>query len=142
MKKVHRSIEDYKDILYLPHHVSPDKTPMPREKRAAQFSPFSAVVGHETAVKEAARYTCKKKILDEMEKTIIDDCLRKIERNLQNVDETVIEMEYFEWDLHKSGGRYVTKIGHIKKIDVYEQEIYFIDGSKINIEDIYSIDIQ
>ena len=142
MKKVRRSIEDYKEILYMPHHVSTNKAPMPISKRAAQFSPFSAVVGHEVAVKEAARYTSKKKILDEMEMAIIDDALRKIESNCKKHDATEVVTVYFESDSYKYGGRYLTKTGYVKKIDGYNQEIYFTDGSKINIEDIYSIDIQ
>jgi hypothetical protein len=142
MKKVKRSIEDYKELLYLPHHVSSNKAPMPISKRAAQFSPFSAVVGHEVAVKEAARYTSKKKTLDEMEMAIIDETLRMIESNCKKYCATEVVAVYFESDSYKEGGQYLTKTGYVKKIDVYNQDIYFTDGSKINIEDVYSIDIQ
>ena len=45
----------YEDILYLPHHTSPSRPPMPMSDRAAQFSPFAALTGYEAAVKEAAR---------------------------------------------------------------------------------------
>ena len=44
----------YEDILYLPHHTSPSRPPMPMSDRAAQFSPFAALTGYEAAVKEAA----------------------------------------------------------------------------------------
>ena len=45
----------YEDIINLPHHVSEKHPRMPMEKRAAQFSPFAAVSGHDEAIEEAVR---------------------------------------------------------------------------------------
>lgn len=45
----------YEDILDLPHHVSSKHTQMPMSDRAAQFSPFAALVGYDAAIKEASR---------------------------------------------------------------------------------------
>ena len=42
----------YKDIMHLPHPTFANHPPM--EKRAVQFSPFAAVVGHEEAIQETA----------------------------------------------------------------------------------------
>ncbi|MBR2215559.1 MAG: hypothetical protein IJ849_07365 [Selenomonadaceae bacterium] len=42
----------YADVINLPHHVSRWHPPMPLNKRAAQFSPFAAVSGHEEAIQE------------------------------------------------------------------------------------------
>ena len=67
MDKVKRTIDDYKDIINLPHHVSTKHTKMLVSDRAAQFSPFSAVVGHEIAIKETARLTQVRKELDEID---------------------------------------------------------------------------
>ena len=47
----------YADIIDLPHHVSKRHPQMPMEKRAAQFSPFAAMVGHDAAIRETARLT-------------------------------------------------------------------------------------
>ena len=47
----------YADIIDLPHHVSKRHPQMPMEKRAAQFSPFAAVSGHDEAIHETARFT-------------------------------------------------------------------------------------
>lgn len=47
----------YDDIIDLPHHVSSKHPQMPLEDRAAQFSPFAALVGYEAAISEAARKT-------------------------------------------------------------------------------------
>jgi hypothetical protein len=45
----------YDDIIHLPHHVSAVHPPMPLPDRAAQFSPFAALTGHEEAIRETAR---------------------------------------------------------------------------------------
>jgi len=43
----------YADIIDLPHHVSSTHPHMSMEQRAAQFSPFAALVGHTEAIKQA-----------------------------------------------------------------------------------------
>jgi len=138
-KEVHKDLKDYEDILHLPHYVSSRRPQMPIADRAAQFSPFAAVVGHESAVKEAARHTDQKKELDEMEKAIIDDQLREIEAQLPTSIE--VEIVYFKSDEVKSGGQYVTKVGKVKKLDSYEREILMVDGTRVAIDEIYSIGI-
>ena len=40
----------YDDIINLPHHVSKTRKQMSMHDRAAQFAPFSALVGYEDAV--------------------------------------------------------------------------------------------
>ncbi len=52
-----RTIADYQDIIRLPHHVSPNRTHLTMQERAAQFSPFAALSGYDDAVKETARLT-------------------------------------------------------------------------------------
>jgi len=140
MAKVKRTKEDYKDIIHLPHHVSKKRAKMPISDRAGQFSPFAAVVGHDAAIKETARYTDKRKELDEMEKSIIDEKLREIYSWLP--EEREIEMIYFEEDTSKKGGSYLAKIGCVKKIDSYTREVLFTDGMKIAIEEIIGIEVK
>lgn len=137
--KVHKELKDYEDILHLPHHVSGKRAHMPIGDRAAQFAPFAAVVGHEKAVKEAARYIDQKKELDELEKAIIDDKLREIDAKLANRVE--VEIVYFEPDELKAGGHYLTKVGIVKKIDSFERVVLMEDGLRIEVEEIYSIGI-
>lgn len=50
----------YDDIINLPHHVSKTHPQMSRINRAAQFAPFAAVVGFDTAIKETTRPTDEK----------------------------------------------------------------------------------
>ena len=47
----------YDDIIGLPHHVSSVHPQMSMYSRAAQFAPFSALTGHEEAIRETARLT-------------------------------------------------------------------------------------
>lgn len=137
MKRIDKDLKFYEDILYLPHYVSSSRPKMPIADRAAQFSPFAAVVGHETAVKEAARQTDQRKELDEMEKAIIDDQLRELEARLsENIE---VEIVYFKPDELKTGGAYMTKVGNIQKFDTYEGEILMTDGMRIDINEIYSM---
>ena len=48
---------DYSDIINLPHPVSTSHPQMPVSERAAQFSPFAALTGHQEALRETARVT-------------------------------------------------------------------------------------
>lgn len=130
-------INIYNDIIKLPHHVSKRRAQMSVADRAAQFSPFAAVVGHEKAVKEAARITDQRKELDEMEKAIIDEQLREIEVQLPSAVD--VEIQYFIPDEKKDGGEYRSKVGHIKKIDTYLKDVLMTDGMRIAIKDIYQI---
>ena len=45
----------YDDIIDLPHHVSARHPRMALLDRAAQFSPFAALTGHDAAIRETAR---------------------------------------------------------------------------------------
>ncbi|MCP4991439.1 MAG: hypothetical protein GY928_36895 [Colwellia sp.] len=127
----------YADIIDLPHHVSSKRNKMPLKDRAAQFASFAAVVGHESAVKEAARLTSQRKDLDETEKVKINEELREIESQLPDGFE--VEVVYFVDDQLKTGGAYKVKVARVKKIDIYTNEIHMIDGEKIAICDVYSI---
>lgn len=51
---------EYESILYLSHHVSPTRTRMTMAERAAQFSPFAALVGYDDAIRETARRESEK----------------------------------------------------------------------------------
>lgn len=44
--------DNYDDIINLPHHVSHRHPKMSMYDRAAQFAPFSALNGHNDAIRE------------------------------------------------------------------------------------------
>ncbi|MGB3367001.1 MAG: hypothetical protein WBA54_05910 [Acidaminobacteraceae bacterium] len=137
MKKIDVKLKAYEDIIHLPHHVSSRRAQMTLASRAAQFAPFAAVVGHQAATKEASRYTDQKKELGEVGKLVITDQLREIETTLPNKKD--VEIVYFKADKLKTGGKYITQVGRIKKLDLYIREIHMIDGTSIAIDEIYSI---
>lgn len=131
---------NYDDIINLPHHVSATRPRMSMIDRAAQFSPFSALTGHDSAVKETARLTDQRIELSEDMKNEINDRLLFIaERKEENPK---IEITYFKPDEKKDGGAYITAFGSVKKINEYERVIIMNDGTKIQIDDIISIDGQ
>ena len=50
-----KNIEDYYDIIDLPHPEPKNHPRMDGIKRAAQFAPFAALTGHDAAVEKAAK---------------------------------------------------------------------------------------
>jgi hypothetical protein len=129
----------YDDIINLPHHVSKTHSPMKAIDRAAQFSPFAALTGHDSAVKETARLTYNRIELDEYMKISINNKLQIIEEDLENFPE--IQITYFQPDLKKKGGSYVTSIGAVKKIDEFKRVIIMTNGTVILIDEIISIEV-
>lgn len=92
----------YDDIIDLPHPVSPRHPQMPHADRAAQFSPFAALTGHEAAIQETARLTDAFVELDEDRKEELDEQLRLIRDNQTQRPE--IEATCFRPDRKKAGG--------------------------------------
>lgn len=129
----------YDDIIDLPHHISPGHPQMPLADRAAQFSPFAALTGHEAAIKETARLTDAFVELDEDRKTELDEQLQLLKEN--QLQRPEVEVTYFQPDLKKSGGTYVTIRGRVKKIDEYNRQLLLMDGTVLSVENLYSIEI-
>lgn len=106
--------------------------------RAAQFSPFAALTGHDDAVKEAARLTEKFIELDEDSLARLNDKLSMIEENIDT--DILVSITYFVPDERKAGGSYQTISGIVKRIDEYESAMLMRDGLKIPICRIYEIE--
>lgn len=130
----------YDDIIHLPHHVSATRPHMPVIDRAAQFSPFAALTGHDAAIKETARLTEARVELDEYMRDALSDRLQIIANQLKEHPE--IAITYFEPDVKKSGGAYVTASGTAKKIDEYERVVVMSDGIVVPIDEIINIEGQ
>lgn len=78
-----RKSKDYSDIINLPHPVSKKHPQMSLYDRAAQFSPFSALTGHEAAIAETGRLTDERTELDEDAKAYLDEKLQYLLFRLQ-----------------------------------------------------------
>lgn len=128
--------EEYADIIDREHHVSKWHKPMPRLTRAAQFSPFAALVGYDDLVAESARLTDD--LID-----VSDDSRSALDLRLawllgQNPAPQAT-FSVFVPDTKKAGGSYETITGFIKKHDPVAQTIQLTDKHIIRIADIVEI---
>lgn len=69
-----RRLEDYKDIINLPHHVSKVHKPMPIEARAAQFGAFAALNGYGDEIDKTAKNSIKERELGSKIEYLKNDC--------------------------------------------------------------------
>ena len=130
----------YDDIINMPHHRSTKHPHMSMIDRAAQFSPFAALTGHDAAIKETARLTVEKLELTEGSKATIDAKLQIIMDAIRGQPE--ITVTYFKPDERKDGGAYLQITRKVKKIDVIERTIIFTDRSAVPVEDILDIECE
>ena len=130
----------YEDIIHLPHHQAANRPHMSLYDRAAQFSPYAALVGYDDMVKETARQTEKQLELGDAEKELLDQKLMLIAEMVEDGNYSTITVVYFVPDALKAGGAYDEYTGHVKKIDsVSRQIIFFADngrssGKRISID--------
>lgn len=122
--------EKYAKIANLPRPNS-NYPRMSSMARAAQFSPFAALSGHEEAINETARLTEKYVELTNEEKLIINSKLNYIEAHLN--ENLIFNFIYFVPDFSKDGGHYLSKIGQVKRIDEFEDKIILKDKTNIKI---------
>jgi len=127
----------YDDIINIPHHISMYHPQMSITSRAAQFAPFAAVVGYDSAIYETARHTDAKIELDESRIEYLDTKLRCI--LLEKAAKPMIQITYFKADKTKHGGKYITVKSRIKKFDDYRKEIVLENNQRIFINDLYDI---
>ena len=128
----------YEDIINRPHHVSKASPQMSELERAAQFAPFAALTGYDSAIKETGRLTDERIELDEEALTALD---RKYQLLIEALDDAPeVTITYFQPDERKAGGKYVSAVGAVKKIDDFERRITMRDGTRIPTDDVLSID--
>lgn len=130
--------KQYADIINQSRPVSSKHPPMSMLNRAAQFSPFAALTGYYATVKETARLTDEKIVLDEYAKSMLSDRLQMIEEHIDDLPE--VTFIYFVPDKKKSGGAYVSVTGTVKEIDEFERIMVLGNGTKIPILEIYEIE--
>lgn len=133
-------INPYNDIINLPHHVSNTRSQMSMLDRAAQFSPFAALTGYDSAIKETGRLTDEKLELDEDTRAALDRKQAYLLEMISNQPE--VSITYFLPDEKKTGGAYVTATGNFKRVDDYERMLILTDGRKIPMADIADIECE
>ena len=127
----------YDEIMELPHHVSTTRPQMPMSDRAAQFAPFAALTGYESAIKETGRLTGERIELDEEALTALD---RKYQLLIEALDDAPeVTIIYFQPDERKAGGQYVSATGTVKKVDTFGRRILLQDGTRIPLDSVYDL---
>ena len=137
------SEKKYGDIIGLPHHVSTLHPQMSIYDRAAQFSPFAALTGHEAAIRETARLTEQEAELDEDKKEELNEKMQELMKYAAGhpTEYPLVSVTYFKPDDRKEGGRYETVTGRLRKINDYDRTLVLDDGIYIDCEHIYDIEI-
>lgn len=130
--------KNYDDIINLPNPTSKNHPRMSLYDRAAQFSPFAALTGHDDAIRETARLTDERMEQNEDTLNRLNERLNIIKNNIG--EKEAVSITYFVPDDRKSGGAYVTHSGFVKRIDEYEHTIIMTDKTKIPIEHISGIE--
>ena len=129
--------DNYNDIINNPHHTSKTRKRMSQSNRAAQFAPFAALTGYDTAIGEAARLTETQIELDDKTKEILNMKLSFLKDHI--MDRPYVTVTYFVPDAKKGGGAYVDYSGNIRVIDETQQTIIFTDRTTIAIDEICNV---
>ena len=131
-------MENYNDIKHLTRPQYDDLPPMSMSDRAAQFSPFAALVGYDDAVAETARLTDSEIDLSE---TQIEELNKQIAYIIDHIDERpLIRLTYFVPDKKKTGGAYTTYSGNIRRLDDVNHEFIFTDKTVIHMDRVIKIE--
>lgn len=129
----------YQDIIHLSRPRSQRHPPMSAHDRAGQFSPFAALTGFEAAIAETQRLTDSRIILEEGAKELLDQRMQEILERIET--QPMVQILWFRYDPRKTGGEYITNTGRVKKVDTYNRQMLFTDGSAIPLEEIFSISL-
>lgn len=133
-------MDNYDDIINLPH-MEPTRHPrMAMADRAAQFAPFAALSGHSDALLETARYTESCPELDENEREMLDRRLSLIRAALADGELPVVTVTWFKPDERKAGGTIRHTTAPVMGIDKVKRLVILSGGADIALSSI--IDLQ
>ena len=130
----------YDDILHLSRPVMPGRASMTMADRAAQFSPFAALTGFDTAIEESGRLTDRRIELTEGRTEELNELLRQLQEKIHQ--QPLATITYFTYDERKAGGTYRTVTGHVKKIDPNTRFLLLAEGEAIPIPEIFQISLE
>ncbi len=130
-------MNEYDDIINLPHHVSKVHPKMSMMNRAAQFAPFAALTGHAAAIEETARLTDEQHELADEDSEALNQKMAYLRETIN--EHPTITITYFEPDKKKAGGAYKTIEGQLQNIDDYNQCLVMRDGKVVFIRSVLDI---
>ena len=126
--------EKYKQIINIPYRGTTARPKMDRIDRAAQFSPFSALVGYDDIIDETNRFTEEQFDFGEEDKKLLDEKLRLICEHEK--ERPTVSVTYFIPDEKKEGGAYRTETKTVKRVDVTRKMILFTDKTELSLQSI------
>ncbi len=130
--------EKYKRIIDLDYRGSDTRPKMDRVNRAAQFSPFAALVGYYDILDETNRQTVLKEDFGEDDRADLD---RKLTLLIEKEKERpLITVTYFVPDERKEGGKYVTETKNLKRVDTTMRKMIFADRTSLPLDVILSFE--
>ena len=130
-------MDDFSDIMNLPHHVSAKRRQMPLADRAAQFSAFAALAGYDEEIDETARLTDTREAMSEDDIAELDAAFQRL-LSMESEQPTVT-VSYFQPDERKEGGKYVIYTGVFRHFEATENKLIFTDSTRIPVQNISSI---
>lgn len=77
--------------------------------------------------------------MDESRKDILNAKLKRIKEKVPELPLTKIV--YFVLDAKKAGGKYMTVLERVKKIDQHTQSVQTVSGLNIPLKDIYELEL-
>ena len=126
--------EKYKQIINITYRGSVTRPKMDRVDRAAQFSPFSALVGYDDIIDETNRFTEEQFDFGEEDKKLLDEKLRLICEHEK--ERPTVSVTYFIPDEKKEGGAYRTETKTVKRVDATRKMILFTDKTELSLQSI------
>lgn len=127
-------MDDYRDILHLPHHQSDTRAHMSLHDRAAQFAPFAALTGFDEALDETARRTESEMERSEEQEAELNRQLRHLKDSL--VSRPLVTVCFFVPDSKKAGGSYHSLRRRVRLIDETARKLVFTDKLQIPLDHI------
>jgi len=132
-------LNNYDDIINIGYPFKLKHMRMSVSDRAAQFSAFRALSGFEAVIHETARSTDEQVELDESHKDILNAKLKSIREKASELP--LAQIVYFVPDAKKDGGKYVTVLERVKRIDEYTNSVQTVSGLNIPIKHIYELEL-
>ena len=130
--------DKYNDIRHMAYPLPSNRKRMSMMDRAAQFSPFAALIGYEETIEETARLTGSRIELDESEKYMLDLRQQQLLQIIEQCPEICVT--YFVTDARKDGGKYVTVTGQLRSILPHCRTMTLTDGRVILLDDVICLD--
>ena len=128
---------NYDDIIDLSYPFPSRYPRMSMTDRGAQFSPFAALTGYDTVIRETARLTGTQIQLDEDAIHILNEKILLLCEILPQ--QPTVTITYFREDDRKSGGAYRTISGKAIKIDPIQEFLTLDCGTTIPFSQLYDI---